>query len=87
MSLKAVIQRWASFVQDLSERKYGLAPEIKISGHVLSKFPYMELPLDYILPELLKNATRATIESHPGMKTLPPVYITIANNDEEFMIK
>ena len=30
-------------------------------GHTGAQFPYIEMPLDYILPELLKNAVRATI--------------------------
>lgn len=76
-------------MQQLCEERYGHAPAIRISGHVMSKFPYIEMPLDYILPELLKNATRATVESHSGMKgsALPPVNVTIANNDVDFIIK
>ena len=61
MSLKQVVDRWASFVQQITEDNYGHSPEIRISGHVNAKFPYIEMPLDYILPELLKNAVRATI--------------------------
>lgn len=89
MSLKEVIERWSGFAQQLTEDRYGYAPAIRISGHVNARFPYIEMPLDYILPELLKNATRATIESHPGLKgsALPPVNVTIANNDTDFIIK
>eukprot|EP00095_Tigriopus_kingsejongensis_P002600 maker-scaffold632_size121914-snap-gene-0.19 protein:Tk02600 transcript:maker-scaffold632_size121914-snap-gene-0.19-mRNA-1 annotation:"3-methyl-2-oxobutanoate dehydrogenase mitochondrial" len=89
MNLKSVIQRWIAFVQQITEDRYGFAPAVKISGHVSAKFPYIEMPLDYILPELLKNAFRATIESHPGVKgsALPPVNITIANNEIDFIIK
>jgi len=45
--------------------------------------------LDYILPELLKNAVRATVESHSGMKgaAMPPVQVIIASNDTDFIIK
>ena len=89
MNLKHVVDRWAAFVQQITQDKYGYAPEIRISGHVNSKFPYIEMPLDYILPELLKNAVRATIEAHPGVKgkNLPPIYVTIANNPTDFIIK
>ena len=89
MSVRDVIQRWSSFTQSLTEDRYGFAPAIRISGHVNSRFPYIEMPLDYILPELLKNATRATIESHKGVRgdALPPVNVTIANNDVDFVIK
>ena len=47
------------------------------------------MPLDYILPELLKNACRATVESHHGLQSsaLPPVNVVIANNDIDFVIK
>jgi len=89
MSLKQVVDRWAAFVQQITEDKYGHCPEIRISGHVNAKFPYIEMPLDYIMPELLKNAVRATIEAHPSSKgkTLPPVYVTLANNNMDFIIK
>lgn len=89
MSLKKVIEKWAAFAQQLAVEKYGHTPDIRISGHVNATFPYIEMPLEYILPELLKNSVRATIETHPGQrdKSLPPVYVTICNNDEDFIIK
>ena len=76
-------------MQTLAEDKYGHSPDIRISGHINAKFPYIEMPLDYILPELLKNAMRATIEGHPGTrgKNLPPIYVTLANNSSDFIIK
>jgi len=89
MKLKNVVDRWATFVQQITEDKYGHSPEIRISGHVTAKFPYIELPLDYILPELFKNAVRATIEAHPGSRgrNLPPIYVTLANNETDFIVK
>jgi hypothetical protein len=50
---------------------------------------HVHCQLDYILPELLKNAVRATVESHTGMKgpAMPPIQITVANNDTDFIIK
>jgi len=89
MNLKHVVSRWSGFVTELCEDKYGHAPPIKISGHTSAVFPYIELPLDYILPELLKNAVRATVESHPNLrgKSLPSVHVTIASNKTDFIIK
>lgn len=89
MNLHDVIQRWAQFVTQLTEERYGVCPEFRIYGHVNARFPYIEMPLDYILPELLKNAARATVESHPGVKakTLPSISINIANNDVDFIVK
>ena len=89
MRVQDIIERWGNFVHTLTEDRYGFCPSIRISGHVNACFPYIEMPLDYILPELLKNATRATIESHRGIKAsaLPSVNVIIANNDQDFIIK
>lgn len=38
--------------------KYGKSPAIKLNGHIQAVFPYIQAPLDYIIPELLKNAVR-----------------------------
>lgn len=56
--------------------------------HTLSCF-YLSVPLDYILPEILKNAVRATVESHSEfeMMRLPPIHITIASNEIDFIIR
>jgi len=89
MPLRDVIERNAAFVSRIALHKYGKTPRIKLSGHVDATFPYIELPLDYILPELLKNAVRATLETHPNEEgnQLPPIYITIACNETDFIIK
>ena len=51
--------------------------------------PPGSVPLDYIVPEVLKNAVRATIEAHPDVPEshLPPIHVTIANNDVDFIIR
>ncbi|XP_022255676.1 3-methyl-2-oxobutanoate dehydrogenase [lipoamide] kinase, mitochondrial-like [Limulus polyphemus] len=87
--LLKVIDSWADFVRQISEEKYGKAPVIKCDGHVNASFPYIQIPLDYIIPELLKNAVRATVESHydSSEASLPPVRVTIANNDMDFIIR
>lgn len=58
MKPKDLIESWSDYVTNLSERKYGKSPPFKLNGHVNACFPYIETPLDYILPELLKNAVR-----------------------------
>ncbi|XP_068226584.1 branched-chain alpha-ketoacid dehydrogenase kinase-like [Palaemon carinicauda] len=90
MKLKEVIERSCQFVHRVAHHKYGKVPELKLSGHVNAVFPYIELPLDYILPEILKNAVRATIESHTledNAAPLPPIHITIASNEIDFVIR
>ena len=34
MPLKEVIERWATFVANITEERYGVSPVIKISGHI-----------------------------------------------------
>ena len=89
MGLRDICQRWINFVQELTEDKYGHCPQIKISGHIGAHFPYIEMPLDYILPELLKNAVRATIENNSNVRgaNLPTVHVILASNREDFIIK
>ncbi|XP_049270986.1 3-methyl-2-oxobutanoate dehydrogenase [lipoamide] kinase, mitochondrial isoform X2 [Rhipicephalus sanguineus] len=89
MRPKDVIEKWADFVRQVSVHKYGKAPPFKYNGHLNCSFPYIQMPLDYIIPELLKNAVRATVENHMDSpeSSLPPVTITIANNDIDFIIR
>ncbi len=58
MKPKEVIDSWIEFVTNLAEHHYGKSPQIKLNGHINAQFPYIQTPLDYILPELLKNAVR-----------------------------
>ncbi|XP_033123251.1 3-methyl-2-oxobutanoate dehydrogenase [lipoamide] kinase, mitochondrial-like [Anneissia japonica] len=89
LSLKKIIEKWADFATDLSNHKYGYAPKVRIKGHIAATFPYIPQPLDYILPELIKNAMRATIENHLDTPphSLPDIDITITNNDLDFIIR
>jgi len=89
MSLRDMVQRWVTFVTELTEDKYGHCPTIKISGHTGVVFPYIEMPLEYILPELLKNAVRATIENNNNLRgtNLPPIHVVLASNKEDFIVK
>ncbi|XP_054155074.1 3-methyl-2-oxobutanoate dehydrogenase [lipoamide] kinase, mitochondrial-like [Oppia nitens] len=87
MRPKDVVENWCEYVANMCEHHYGRAPPFRINGHVNVAFPYIQTPLDYILPELLKNAVRATIEAHVDSPTLPPISVTIASNDTDFIIR
>ncbi|XP_077995486.1 branched-chain alpha-ketoacid dehydrogenase kinase-like [Glandiceps talaboti] len=88
MQLRKVIDNWVDFGKRLCDHKYGYAPNVKLKGHVNATFPYIQSPLDYILPEIIKNAMRATAESNLDNPTsAPDVSITIANNDTDFVIR
>uniref|UniRef100_A0A8C6MH86 Protein-serine/threonine kinase n=1 Tax=Nothobranchius furzeri TaxID=105023 RepID=A0A8C6MH86_NOTFU len=88
LSPKKIIEKWVDFARRLCEHQYGNSPRVRINGHVVARFPFIPLPLDYILPELLKNAMRATMESHLDTPyNVPDVVVTIANNDIDFVIR
>uniref|UniRef100_A0A8C9YS33 Protein-serine/threonine kinase n=1 Tax=Sander lucioperca TaxID=283035 RepID=A0A8C9YS33_SANLU len=88
LSPKKIVEKWVDFARRLCEHQYGNSPRVRINGHVAARFPFIPLPLDYILPELLKNAMRATMESHLDTPyNVPDVVVTIANNDIDFVIR
>uniref|UniRef100_A0A3B4BJC4 Protein-serine/threonine kinase n=1 Tax=Periophthalmus magnuspinnatus TaxID=409849 RepID=A0A3B4BJC4_9GOBI len=88
LSPKKIIEKWVDFARRLCEHQYGNSPRVRINGHVAARFPFILLPLDYILPELLKNAMRATMESHLDTPyNVPDVVVTIANNNMDFVIR
>lgn len=63
------------FLRRLCEHQYGNSPRVRINGHVAARFPFIPLPLDYILPELLKNAMRSvtTPGTHDSRSAQLPV--------------
>ena len=82
-SPKAVLQRAAPFAQELCELNFGSYPDFLINGHEETTFPYIDVHLEYMVFELLKNAFRATVEYSRklGRKEHPPVEITIRIRD------
>jgi hypothetical protein len=40
MCAKTVVERWASFVKNLAQDKYGHTPDIKISGNLNLTLPH-----------------------------------------------
>ena len=68
MRPKDVVDNWCEYVTKMCEHHYGRAPQMKINGHVNVSFPYIQTPLDYILPELLKNAARYILIYKPSTK-------------------
>uniref|UniRef100_V9KVS1 Protein-serine/threonine kinase n=2 Tax=Callorhinchus milii TaxID=7868 RepID=V9KVS1_CALMI len=88
LSPKRIIEKWVDFAGRLCEHQYGNCPRVRINGHVAARYPFIPMPLDYILPELLKNAMRATMESHLDTPyNVPDVVVTIANNNIDFIIR
>ncbi|ESN93999.1 hypothetical protein HELRODRAFT_193864 [Helobdella robusta] len=87
--VRALVERKARETKLQCERKYGSSPDVEVKGHMDATFMYISPPLDYVLNELLKNAMRAVMESksRSSIKSLPPVIVTIVNNDTDFCIR
>lgn len=86
--LRKLIEKWSDFAREQCELRYGFAPKVRLSGHINASFPYISQPLEYILPELIKNSVRATVESHLNdPQHVPDVVITVVNNDVDFIIR
>lgn len=85
-SPKNLIEKAGRMTTKICMDKYGVAPKLKIDGHTNVEFPYLSLPLEYILPELLKNSFRATCENHKG-SALPDVTVTISVNEHDCIIR
>jgi len=76
------VERAAGDATGMCERQYGVARAIRIEGNLDLAFPYIPTYLHYILLELLKNALRATAETHRNSMFLPPVTVVIADGTE-----
>ncbi|CAF3288323.1 unnamed protein product [Rotaria socialis] len=87
-SPKKHIEASVEYVQALCHATYGIAPDVTIDGHVNSSFPYITPPLSYIVPEMLKNAFRATVEYHRKSNgKLPKVAVTISVDNDELLLR
>jgi [3-methyl-2-oxobutanoate dehydrogenase (acetyl-transferring)] kinase len=89
-SPRKLVEKSSKMVSNLCRNKYGLCPKIKIDGHINAKFPYIPMPIEYILPELLKNAYRATVEHNRHLSPngqMPDVSVTIAVNEKDCVIR
>ena len=74
----------------MCRRKYnGRAPMVEIQGQLDLTFPFIPTYLHYILLELLKNALRATAETHLHKRSLPSITVVIADgqDNEDVVIK
>jgi pyruvate dehydrogenase kinase 2/3/4 len=77
-----VVQLAANDARLMCLRRYGRAPQVEIIGCLDLTFPYIPSYLRYVVLELLKNALRATAETHENARTLPDVTVIIADGTE-----
>jgi len=91
MSLRNLIEKCVFYCREMCQHNYGIAPSVAINGHSKAVFPYLPPPLEYMIQELLKNAMKATVLHHRekvhAWYEIPPVKVTICNNDSYFILK
>ncbi|KZV91582.1 alpha-ketoacid dehydrogenase kinase [Exidia glandulosa HHB12029] len=77
-----MVKTCASFVAEMCDATVGASPNCVLDGDVNATFAYVQVHMEYILTELLKNAYRASVEHHlrrdGRMSAIPPVVITIS---------
>ncbi|OAV94583.1 hypothetical protein, variant 1 [Puccinia triticina 1-1 BBBD Race 1] len=83
VKLKKTLESVLEFAGELCEGTFGIAPEWTILGEVEAEVCFVEMHLQYILIEVIKNALRATIEHHREVTKstnppLPPIEVTLA---------
>jgi pyruvate dehydrogenase kinase 2/3/4 len=76
------VRQAAHDASNMCRRTYGRCPRVEVTGRLDLTFPYIPTYLHYILLELLKNALRATMETHKDSSILPPVQVVIADGTE-----
>ena len=86
------VRQAATDASMMCRRMYGQSPHVEVTGQLDLTFPYIPTYLHYIVLELLKNALRATMETHmnhTNTASLPPVHVTIADGmtNEDVVIK
>jgi len=87
MSPKSIIERCVYSCKRMCEHTYGRSPGVYVSGHTKARFAHIPGPIEYILMEVLKNAMKAVTHHHSGTAELPPIMVTICNNETDFMIR
>jgi pyruvate dehydrogenase kinase 2/3/4 len=65
----------------------GEAPEISLHGDEDTTFTYVPGHLQYVMTELLKNALRATVETHGDADALPEVQVVVARGHHDVTVK
>lgn len=81
-SPSACVHQAAADASLMCRRTFGRCPRIEVSGCLDLTFPYIPTYLHYILVELIKNALRATMETHEAANVLPIVRVIIADGTE-----
>ncbi|KAI8898246.1 histidine kinase-like ATPase [Globomyces pollinis-pini] len=85
----AIVSGIGHYVQQLCDLNYGSFPEFEIVGDRQARFAYIDVHLEYILMEIIKNAMRATVEESERLKRLehPPIEICISTSKDDIIFR
>lgn len=89
MSPVKIIHEIIPVVQELCELNYGSYPEVVLKGDLDAKFPYIDVHLEYMIMELLKNSFRATVEWSRKIQRVedPSIEILIGSGKKDVSIR
>jgi signal transduction histidine kinase len=89
LSPKRILNQCIPRAQELCELNFGAYPQVEMNGNLDVKFPFIDVHLEYMLFELLKNAFRATVQfaSKQFLPLIPPVEVTIAKGAQDVGIR
>jgi signal transduction histidine kinase len=89
LSPQKIVIRCYNIVKELCEMNYGSSPIIEIEGDIDTKFPYIDVHLEYMMMELLKNSFRATVEHSRKINRIedPPVVVNIGQGKDDVTIR
>lgn len=89
LSPKKIIHSCAKIVKELCEMNYGSSPDIKILGDTETQFPYIDVHVEYMMTELLKNSFRATVEHSRkiGRFDDPAIVVHIGEGTDDVSIR
>jgi signal transduction histidine kinase len=85
----SILEGICDYVQHICEMNYGSSPNYTFHGDIKTTFCYINVHMEYIFMELVKNAMRATVEHSKAIKRTehPPIDVTIVKHDDFVILR
>ena len=101
LSLSDSVDLAAGRCKQVCIETFGSAPEVIVTGDLGLRVPYIPAHIDYMLYELLKNASRAVMERHSRKKVIsggvggglrfaarvPPIRVSICGGSDDVTLR
>jgi len=83
-----IVRNLGSSLRLICDDLYGLSPRIALEGQLDTELSFIPDHLSFMLQEIMKNAMRATVESHlDSVQGVPPVTVEIMKGSFDVTIK